>query len=80
MHAWVYNIPGLDYLIIKRSAFSCQIPYMDTLTGNIHYEVIQGVMIEIPNWEWIKKDEKHIFAGFGAHVYEISELQTYAPV
>lgn len=71
---WVYNIPHIDYLIVKRTPFSYQIPMMDS-TGTTVYKIVNGVYIDEPVWEHVVKDvHGHIWATFQDNIYNVSEL------
>lgn len=71
---WIYKIPTIDYLIAKRSPFSYQIPLMDS-TGSLTYQIVNGVLIDIPEWENVVKDTKgNIWATFQTYIYNVTDL------
>lgn len=69
---WVYSIHP-DYMIVKRNPFSCQIPVL-SYSGKSHLEIPSGVSIALPTWDWVKKVDGHLFAGWRGKLYEVSDI------
>ena len=69
---WVYNWGG-EYLIVKRTPFAYQMTTMDA-SGHHHLEILQGVGIPLPKWDWVQKHTGYVLAGFFGKIYEISDL------
>jgi hypothetical protein len=73
---WVYKPPQCDYLIAKSAPFGFHAPGYDNRSGQIAYTMIQGVGMNRPSeWEWKKRVDRQVFAGFNGLIYDITDLE-----
>lgn len=71
---WIYHIPNTEYLIAKRRPFSYPIATLDN-SGEIMYQMVNGVHISMPQWERVVKDTHgQVWATFQGHMYDVTDL------
>ncbi len=72
MNIWIY--PYESIYVAKKRPYMHHIASMD-MYGQPEYRILPGVMIQVPLWEWVRKEHNGlVYAGFQNKVYEISDI------
>ena len=70
---YVYTVPGNPYKIVKLIPFTSFRQCMDQ-TGRSYNDLIQGIPMIEPEWEWIREWNGRIIAKFMDHMYDITDV------
>lgn len=73
---YVYSLPGYDYKIVKNQPFSSILMQMDA-RGQYYTQLMQGVPMMNPMWEWIHTLNGRMYATYLNTIYDITELQNH---
>lgn len=72
-YVWVYRT-STHMLMVKRAPWAHRSETSDPSTGLLYANVVPGIRISLPQWDWVHNCSGRTIAGLDEYVYDISDL------